>query len=56
MKYFGSAVKDQNLPHSEIRSMLNSGNACHYYHLPPENLRLHKTIILPTFLDAKVVN
>jgi hypothetical protein len=29
-KYFGKTVRDQNFIHKEIKSRLNSGNACYH--------------------------
>jgi hypothetical protein len=57
-KYLGKTLTDQNYMHEEIKSRLNSGNAC--YHsvqslLSPRLLsgnlevKIYKTIILPVF-------
>jgi hypothetical protein len=54
-KYFGATLTDQNCIHEEIRSRLNSGNACYhgvqnlfYSHLLSRNVkvRIYKTILL----------
>jgi hypothetical protein len=58
-KYLGTTLTDQNFIHEEIKSRLNSGNAC--YHsvqsllsssLLSRNVkvRIYKTIILPVVL------
>jgi hypothetical protein len=58
-KYFGTTLTDQDCMHKEIRSRLNSGNAC--YHLVQSLLfsrllsrnlkvKIYKTIILPVVL------
>jgi hypothetical protein len=58
-KYLGTTLTDQNSIHEEIKSRLNSGNAC--YHLVQSLLssrllsrnvkvKIHKTIILPVVL------
>jgi hypothetical protein len=57
--YLGSTLTDQNCIHKEIRSRLNSGNAC--YHAVQnllssrllsrnEKIKIYKTIILPVVL------
>jgi hypothetical protein len=59
IKYLGTPLTDQNCMHEEIKSRLNSGNAC--YHsvqsllscpLLPRNLKvkIYKTVILPIVL------
>jgi hypothetical protein len=58
-KYLGTILTDQNYIHEEIKSRLNSGNAC--YHLVQSLLssrllsknvkvKIYKTIILPVVL------
>jgi hypothetical protein len=58
-KYLGSTLTDQNYIHEEIRSKLNSGNAC--YHVVQNllssrllfrnvKIKIYKTIILPVVL------
>jgi hypothetical protein len=58
-KYLGTILTDQNHMHEEIKSRLNSGNAC--YHsvqslLPSRllsrnlNVKIYKTVILPVVL------
>jgi hypothetical protein len=58
-KYLGSTLTDQNFIHEEIRSRLNSGNACYHTvqkllssHLQSRNvkIKIYKTIILPVVL------
>jgi hypothetical protein len=58
-KYLGTPLRDQNCKHEEIKSRLNSGNACyHSVHsllssrLLSRNLKvkIYKTIILPVVL------
>jgi hypothetical protein len=58
-KYLGMTLTNKNYIHDEIKSRLNSGNACYYsiqnllssYHLS-ENLKtkIYKTVILPVVL------
>jgi len=52
-----TAVRNQNRIHEEIKSRLNSGNACYHSlqnllssHLLSKNLKINKTIILPVVL------
>jgi sorting nexin-29 len=58
-KYLGMTLTSQNDIHDEIRSRLNSGNACYYSvqnllssHLISKNLKIkiYKTVILPVVL------
>jgi hypothetical protein len=55
-KYLGMTLMNQNDIHDEIKSRLNSGNACYYSvqnilssHLISRNLKIkiYKTVILP---------
>jgi hypothetical protein len=57
--YLGTTLTDQNCMHEEIKSRLNSGNACYHSvqsllssHLLSKNLKVktYKTIILPVVL------
>jgi hypothetical protein len=53
-KYMETTVTDQNLIQEEIKSRLNSGNACyhsvHLLVLKNVKIKIHKTIILPVVL------
>jgi hypothetical protein len=58
-KYMGTTVTNQNDIHDEIKSRLNSGNACYHSvqnlfssRLIPKNLKIktYKTVILPVVL------
>jgi hypothetical protein len=58
-KYLGATLMDQNCIYEEIRSRLNSGNACYHAvqnllssHLLFRNvkIKIYKTIILPVVL------
>jgi hypothetical protein len=58
-KYLGMTLTNQNDIHDEIKSRLNSGNACYYSvqnllssHLTSKNLKIkiHKAVILPVVL------
>jgi hypothetical protein len=58
-KYLGMTLTNQNDIHDEIKSRLNSGNACYYLvqnilssHLISKNLKIkiYKTVILPVVL------
>jgi hypothetical protein len=57
--YLGTALTDQNCIHEEVKSTLNSENACYYSvqsllssHLLSRNVKakIYKTIILPVVL------
>jgi hypothetical protein len=59
LKYFGTTLTDQKCMHEEIKSRLNSGNACYHSFqsllsscLLSRNIKvkIHKTIILPLVL------
>jgi hypothetical protein len=56
-KYLGMTVTNQNFIHKEIKSRLNSGNACYHSvqslvcHLSKNlKIKIHKTIIFPPVL------
>jgi hypothetical protein len=61
-KYLGTTLTHQNYIHDEIKSRLNSGNACYYYsvqnllfsRLISKNLKIiiYKTVILPLVLHG----
>jgi hypothetical protein len=54
-KYFGMTVTNQNLIHEEIKSRINSGNACYhsiqkllsYCLLKKLKIKIYKSIIMP---------
>jgi hypothetical protein len=61
-KYLGTTLTDQNYMHEEIKSRLNSGNACYHSvqsflssHLLSKNIKvkIYKTIILPVILYGR---
>jgi hypothetical protein len=58
-KYLGTTVTNQNLIQEEIKTRLNSGNACYHsvqnllsFRLLSKNVnvRIYKTVILPVVL------
>jgi hypothetical protein len=58
-RYLGTTLTDQNYMYAEIKSRLNSGNACYHpvqsllsSRLLSRNLKvkIHKTLILPVLL------
>jgi hypothetical protein len=58
-KYLGATLTDQNFIHEEIRSRLNSGNACYHAvqnllssRLLSRNvkIKIYKTVVLPVVL------
>jgi hypothetical protein len=60
-KYLGTTLTNQNDIHDEIKSRLNSGNACYYSvqnllssHLISKNLKIKicKIVILPVVLNG----
>jgi hypothetical protein len=60
-KYLGTTLTDKNCTHKEIKSRLNSGNACYHsvqsllsFHLLSRNLKvkMYKTILLPVVLHG----
>jgi hypothetical protein len=62
-KYFGTTLTDQNCMHEEIKSRLNSGNACYHSvqsllssRLLSRNLKvkIYKTVVLPVVLGVKL--
>jgi hypothetical protein len=61
-QYFGTTLTDQNDIHDQIKSRLNSGNACYYSvknllssRLISKNLKIkiYKTVILPVVLYGR---
>jgi sorting nexin-29 len=64
-KYLGTTLADQNHMHEEIKSRLNSGNAC--YHLVQSllsscllsrnvKIKIYKTIILPVLYECETLS
>jgi hypothetical protein len=60
--YFGTAVTNKSCIHEEIKSRLNSGNACYHavqnllsFHLLSKNvkIKIYKIIILPSVLHGR---
>jgi hypothetical protein len=60
--YLGTTLRDENHMHKEIKSRLNSGNACYHSvqsllpsHLLSRNLKvkMYKTVILPVVLYGR---
>jgi hypothetical protein len=52
-KYLGTTLTNQNDIHDEIKSRLNSGNACYYsVHNLLSSRLVSKTVILPVVLDG----
>jgi hypothetical protein len=57
-KYLGTTLTNQNEIHDQIKSRLNSGNACYYsvqnllsFHLSKNlKIKIYKTVILPIVL------
>jgi hypothetical protein len=56
-KYLGTTLTNQNDTHDEIKSRLNSGNACYHSvqivfpsHIKKLKIKIYRTVILPVVL------
>jgi hypothetical protein len=48
-RYMGTTITNENMIQEEIKSRLNSGNAC-YHSVQNIKIKIYKTIILPVVL------